>query len=113
MTSIFEGQSPKTRPFPSKTRGPIWGSRYMTLFVCCFFVLEIPSFFFFFSPWYFFWVANIVVSVLLRWSQSRSTSSAELPSTEPVSHGYRRSRPEVAVKKKVVGHLASLGNLGG
>ena len=24
MTSIFEGQPPKTRPFPIKTRGPIW-----------------------------------------------------------------------------------------
>ena len=24
MTCIFEGQSPITRPFPTKTRGPIW-----------------------------------------------------------------------------------------
>ena len=24
MTSLFEGQSPKTSPFPTKTRGPIW-----------------------------------------------------------------------------------------
>ena len=24
MTSIFEGQPPKTRPFRTKTRGPIW-----------------------------------------------------------------------------------------
>ena len=24
MTSIFEGQLHKTRPFPTKTRGPIW-----------------------------------------------------------------------------------------
>ena len=24
MTSIFEGQLPKTSPFPTKTRGPIW-----------------------------------------------------------------------------------------
>ena len=24
MTSIFEGQPPKTRPFLTKTRGPIW-----------------------------------------------------------------------------------------
>ena len=24
MTSIFEGQPPKTRSFPIKTRGPIW-----------------------------------------------------------------------------------------
>ena len=36
-TSVFEGQPPKTRPFPIKTRGPIWGSRLLCvrIFLVC------------------------------------------------------------------------------